>query len=87
MKFKQILSVLMMLALVLSSVGMVFATEPTSADNTVNTDEDTMYVFSPNDFTFSDDDGDTAQSIRIKSLPTAVGYSFIYIGVPVAVDD
>jgi len=87
MKIKQILSVLLMLALVLSSVGMVFATEPTSADNTVIIDEDEEYRFSTDDFAFSDDDGDSSIYVEIQSLPTSVGASFVYIGVPVVVGD
>jgi hypothetical protein len=45
---------------------------PTAADNTVTTNEDTVYTFAPADFNFSDQDaGDTLQWITIESLPAA----------------
>lgn len=45
---------------------------PTSAGGSVTTAEDTPYVFSPADFHFADaDSGDSLQSVRIVSLPTA----------------
>ncbi|MET0074000.1 MAG: Ig-like domain-containing protein [Candidatus Thiodiazotropha lotti] len=45
---------------------------PTAANNTVNTNEDTVYTFSAADFNFSDIDGDTLASVKITSLE-AVG--------------
>jgi PKD repeat protein len=42
---------------------------PTSSDTTVDTDADTVHVFSTSDFRFSDSDGDSLQQVRITSLP------------------
>ena len=45
---------------------------PTSADNTVNTNEDTSRTFSSADFAFNDvDAGDSLKAIRINSLPAS----------------
>ncbi|VEE14849.1 retention module-containing protein [Ectopseudomonas mendocina] len=45
---------------------------PTSADNTVNTNEDTPHSFSSADFVFNDvDAGDSLKAIRINSLPAS----------------
>ena len=45
---------------------------PTSADNTVNTNEDTPRSFTSGDFTFNDvDTGDSLKGIRINSLPAS----------------
>ncbi len=45
---------------------------PTSADNTVNTSEDTPHSFSSADFVFNDvDAGDSLKAIRINSLPAS----------------
>ena len=45
---------------------------PASADGTVTTAEDTKYVFSSSDFSFSDvDAGDTIQKIKVTELETA----------------
>ncbi|MGE8501468.1 MAG: retention module-containing protein [Pseudomonas sp.] len=45
---------------------------PTSADNTVTTDEDTSRSFTSADFTFNDvDAGDSLKAIRINSLPAS----------------
>ncbi|WP_322978515.1 retention module-containing protein [Pseudomonas sp. C11] len=45
---------------------------PTSADNTVTTDEDTPRGFSSADFAFNDiDAGDSLKAIRINSLPAS----------------
>ena len=43
---------------------------PTAANNTVNTNEDTDYIFSAVDFNFSDVDGDTLASIQVTTLET-----------------
>ena len=44
---------------------------PTSEDKTVTTDEDSPYIFSENDFPFTDiDTGDSLQTVKITSLPT-----------------
>jgi len=43
---------------------------PTSADNTISTDEDTNHVFAASEFPFTDvDAGNTLQSVRIDTLP------------------
>ncbi|MCY4451861.1 MAG: putative Ig domain-containing protein [Immundisolibacterales bacterium] len=45
---------------------------PTSADNTVTTNEDTAYAFAATDFAFTDvDTGDTLQSVTVATLPGA----------------
>ncbi|WCD78132.1 retention module-containing protein [Pseudomonas sp. TUM22785] len=45
---------------------------PTSADNTVNTNEDTPRSFTSGDFAFNDvDTGDSLKGIRINSLPAS----------------
>jgi uncharacterized delta-60 repeat protein len=45
---------------------------PTSADHALNATEDTQYVFSTTDFSFSDSDtGDTLHGIKITQLETA----------------
>ncbi|WP_278465664.1 Ig-like domain-containing protein [Gimesia maris] len=41
---------------------------PTAADNTISTSEDTAYIFTSADFSFSDADGDTLTGIQITSL-------------------
>ena len=45
---------------------------PTSADNTVTTDEDTAYTFAAADFNFDDtDSGDALASVTLVTLPAA----------------
>ena len=47
------------------------ADPPTSADNTVTTDEDIVFTFGLSDFAFADQDvGDALTAIRIDTLPT-----------------
>ncbi|MCY4451066.1 MAG: Ig-like domain-containing protein, partial [Immundisolibacterales bacterium] len=49
-----------------------FNTAPTSADNTVTTNEDTAYAFAATDFAFTDlDTGDALQSVKVATLPGA----------------
>ena len=46
------------------------ADPPTSADNTVKTDEEISYTFLPGDFGFADQDaGDALVTVRIDTLP------------------
>ncbi len=46
--------------------------QPSSADNTITTNEDTTYTFSALDFAFIDPDtGDSLSAVRINALPTA----------------
>ena len=46
------------------------ADPPTSADNTVTTDEEVPYAFAPSDFAFADQDpGDSLVAVRIDTLP------------------
>ena len=45
--------------------------EPSGADKTVTTLEDTVYTFTDADFNFSDVEGDTLASVKITSLETA----------------
>ncbi|MDN5211424.1 Ig-like domain-containing protein [Fulvivirgaceae bacterium BMA12] len=52
--------------------NVAFFTEPTGADESVDTDEDVAYTFSVGDFTFSDIDGDLFNGIQIITEP-AVG--------------
>ena len=42
---------------------------PTSSDGSVTTNEDTAYLFSSGDFSFSDEDGETLQKIIVATLP------------------
>ncbi|MCP3690031.1 MAG: tandem-95 repeat protein, partial [Gammaproteobacteria bacterium] len=44
---------------------------PTSANNTVTTNEDTTYTFTASDFIFSDTEGSTMASIKVTTLETA----------------
>lgn len=45
---------------------------PTSADNTVNMDEDGTYIFQPDDFTFMDGNlSDQLEAVQITALPSA----------------
>ncbi len=45
---------------------------PESADKTLTIDEDSQYTFEASDFSFSDvDDGDSLQSVKITTLPSA----------------
>ena len=47
------------------------ADPPTSADNTVTTDEDIVFTFGLSDFAFADQDvGDALTAVRIDTLPT-----------------
>ena len=47
------------------------ADPPTSADNSVTTDEEVPYAFSPSDFAFADQDpADSLVAVRIDTLPT-----------------
>ncbi|MCP5012902.1 MAG: hypothetical protein GY942_23235, partial [Aestuariibacter sp.] len=43
---------------------------PTAADNSVSTNEDTTYIFSATDFSYSDIDADTLASIEVTTLET-----------------
>ncbi len=59
---------------------------PTSADKTIVTDEDTAYLFTTSDFTFSDvDSGDSLQKVKITQLPGAG--SLTLDGSAVSADD
>ncbi|MBZ2169515.1 DUF4347 domain-containing protein, partial [Marinobacter sp. F4216] len=44
---------------------------PTAANNTITTNEDTVYTFTAADFKFSDIDGDALASVQITSLESA----------------
>ena len=44
---------------------------PTSANNTITATEDTDYVFSAADFSFSDIDGDALSQVKVTTLETA----------------
>ncbi|MGE4350056.1 MAG: Ig-like domain-containing protein, partial [Candidatus Berkiella sp.] len=57
---------------------------PTTANQTVSTNEDTAYSFTTADFNFSDIDGDSLSQIRINSLP--VNGSLTLSGVAVALN-
>jgi VCBS repeat-containing protein len=43
---------------------------PTSADNTVTTNEDTDHTFDANEFGFTDPDGDSLDHVTIETLPS-----------------
>ena len=58
---------------------------PTSADNTVSTDEDIAYTFLVGDFPFADVDGDSLSHVKVTVLE-GVG-DLTWDGVDVAVDD
>ncbi|PIN73902.1 hypothetical protein COV20_02185 [Candidatus Woesearchaeota archaeon CG10_big_fil_rev_8_21_14_0_10_45_16] len=49
---------------------------PTSADNTITTDEDSEYAFSAADFNFSDPDGDNFSTFIITDLPARGDLTF-----------
>ena len=52
------------------TIGIGAANDPpTAADNTVTTAEDNAYIFTVDDFNFSDPDGDTLSSVKVVSLP------------------
>ncbi|MDY6937558.1 MAG: cadherin-like domain-containing protein [Cyanobacteriota bacterium] len=44
--------------------------KPTTSNETVTTTEDTAYTFGLGDFSFSDNDGDSLQTVKIANLPT-----------------
>jgi hypothetical protein len=59
---------------------------PTASDGTVSTDEDTAYVLTTTDFSFSDlDSTDSLQSVKIIQIPSAG--SLTLDGSPVNADD
>ena len=61
------------------------ADDPTAADNTVTTNEDTTYTFGTGDFSFSDVDSDTLASVKITTLETVGALQLS--GVDVALND
>jgi len=61
-------------------------TPPTASDTNITIDEDSTYVFSLNDFNFSDaDTGDSLQAIYLTSLP-AKG-TLLHSGVSAVIDE
>ena len=65
---------------------------PTAADNTVTTDEDTVYTFAAGEFNFFDlDPGDTLRKIQVTGLETAgdleLNFADVILNQEIAVSD
>ncbi|MDW3192738.1 MAG: PKD domain-containing protein [Cytophagales bacterium] len=69
----------------LSAKSVDVGCAPTSADATVNVDEDQTYTFLSSNFAFSDTDGDSRSAVIITSLPA--NGSLFYNGVIITAND
>lgn len=81
MEMKKIFAIFLALAMFLSTITFVFATEPYAGDSSISTDEGTDYAFTEADFNFADDDGDTLAYVKVTVLPTVGSLSLDGIAV------